>query len=81
MIRLFRLIVLCLIAGSELFAQSVQVLAVGRCPQTVVSHLVKAVRQDVLKEATDELVCRERHRAFVDITHTSVAEGNATIVE
>jgi len=51
----------CWLLLPELFLQAMQVLAMGRRPESVVAELVKAVRQLVLEESADELGRRKRH--------------------
>ena len=64
----------------ELFAQAMQVFAIGRRPQSVIPYLVKTVRQDVLEKSTDELVGRQRHCTLPGIVYPSIAERHPVVV-
>jgi hypothetical protein len=71
--------------GRSLISQEklnlVQKAAIRRSPEAIVTNLVNASGQDVLKEPTNKLVGGQRHRSPLRITASLVSEGDVAIID
>ena len=67
--------------GEEEFTGSLEIRPGSRAQEAVVADPGKAAGQDVLEEAGDEVVRRQRHAASVSGSGVGVAEGDAATGE
>ena len=69
------------VVGRQTLPNLLKLGLVGRRPQAVVADLVNALGQDVLEEAADELLTRQRHRPPLVVFGVLVAKGHLAIVD
>ena len=69
------------VLGRQTLPNLLELGLVGRRPQAIVADLVDAGGQNVLKEATDELLGRYRHRTPLVVCGVLVAEGDLAVFD